>query len=53
MVQDKFIEVVGTKYQIKGEGMMAIAVRRHGNDIVVLVDPEAWLVPAGSTVIPS
>ena len=45
-VQDKFIEVVGSKYQIKGEGMMAIAVRRQGNDIVVLVDPEAWLVPA-------
>ena len=45
-VQNKFIEVVGTKYQIRGEGMMAIAVRRHGNDIVVLVDPEAWLVPA-------
>ena len=45
-VQDKFIEVVGTKYQIKGEGMMAIAVRRQGDDIVCLVDPKAWLVPA-------
>lgn len=46
-VEGCVVEVVGQRHQIRGIGAMAIASHRAASgDIIVIVDPTAWLMPA-------